>query len=207
MLDKAGRLRSSPIECYSIDERPFGISFGQWTVEWWKWLLSCPNPVNPAADTDGANSSMNQHGPVWFLAGTFGEKIVRYRKSTIPYDRSILFPVINYEVNFLEKPEINTENELVTNAVEDQNDIIKVTAQVDHQLLTVCRVQSDPKLFIVDLPPENCLGLPSTRIEIASDGYWVFLKPLSTGLHKIFFHGSCSGGVRTCTASYDLTVV
>ena len=206
-LKTSGDSEKSHLDSYSADEKPFGISFGQWTVKWWKWLLSCPNPINPAADKDGANSGLNQQGPVWFLAGTFGENVIPVRNCIIPHDRCILFPVINYEVNFLENPEINTDDELVINVVEDQNDIINLTAQVDDQLVAVHRVKSNPKVFFVDLPSENCLELPSRRIKIASDGYWVFLKPLTYGRHNIFFHGSCSGGTRTCTVYYNLTIM
>lgn len=207
MLKIVSDSEKPPLESYSAHEKPFGISFGQWTVKWWKWLLSCPSPVNPAEDKNGTNSGLNQQGPVWFLAGTFGENIIPVRDCIIPHDRCILFPVINYEVNFLENPEINTENELVIKVVEDQNDIINLKARVDDQPVDVRRVQSNPKVFFVDLPSENCLGLPSRRIKIASDGYWVFLKPLACGRHNIFFHGSCSGGIRTCTVFYNLTIM
>jgi len=195
------------VDYFSTDDQPFGITFGQWTVRWWKWLLSFPKTISPAADENGGNSCLNQQGPVWFLAGTFGESIIPYRKCVIPHDKCILFPVINYEVNLLEKPELTTDSELVINAVQDENDIVNLIAKVDEQKLPACRVQSDPKLFFVDLPPENCLDLPSTRVKIASDGYWIFLKPLFEGLHKIFFHASCSGGIRTCTTFYELTIL
>jgi hypothetical protein len=198
---------SSSIDFFSADEKPYGIAFGQWTVRWWKWLLSFPKSINPATDENGKDSSLNQCGPVWFLAGTFGENKAARRKCAIPRGKCVLFPVINYEVNFLEKPEITSDEELVKDVVDDQNDIINIVAELDDEKVLVYRVQSDPKLFHVDLPAENCLDLSVSRVKIASDGYWVFLKPLSTGVHKIFFHGSCSGGIRTCTAFYDLTIL
>ena len=198
---------NSSIDFFSNVEKPFGSTYGQWTVRWWKWLLSCPSRINPAADENGINSSLNQRGPVWFLAGTFGENVIPYRRCTIPHGKCILFPVINYEVNSLEKPEITSDEELLIKVVDDENDITNLIAEIDHQPVTISRVQSDPKLFFVDLPPENCLSLPSKPIKIASDGYWVFLKTLSSGIHKLFFHGSCSGGVRSCTTFYDLTIL
>jgi hypothetical protein len=204
-LKAATRIDNS-VNFFTTNDKPFGITFGQWTVRWWKWLLSCPKPTNPARDENGMNSSLNQHGHVWFLAGTFGEKMIPYRRCTIPHDKCILFPIINYELNFLENPEFTTENELMTNVKKDEDDITNVIAKVDAQKLRGWRVQSDPKLFYVDLPPENCLELPSGGIKIASDGYWVFLKPLRKGVHTIFFHASCSGGLRKCTAFYDLTI-
>lgn len=204
---KAANCRDNFVDFFSSHERPFGITFGQWTVSWWKWLLSCPNSINPAIDENGDNSSLNQRGPVWFLAGTFGENMIPYRRCTISHDKCVLFPVINYELNVHEKPEITTDNELLVKVVDDEDDIVNVIVEVDDQRLTASRVQSDPKLFYVDLPEDNCLNIPAIRTKIASDGYWVFLKPLTKGAHKIFFHGSCSGGRRSCTAFYNLTVL
>ena len=176
-------------------------------MRWWQWLLSCPAPVNPASDMVGTNSSLNQHGQVWFLAGTFGEHCTPQRACTIPNDKSILFPIINYELNFLEHPEFTTESELITHVKKDEDDITNIVAKIDGKKLDACRIQSDPKIFYADLPAKNCLELPSRRIKIASDGYWVFLKPLSKGVHNIFFHASCSGGSRKCTAFYNLTII
>jgi hypothetical protein len=41
----------------------------------------------------------------------------------------------------------------------------------------------------------------------ASDGYWIFLKHLSKGEHRIFFAGSCSSGIRNVRATYNVTVI
>jgi hypothetical protein len=57
---------------------PYGVSYGEWSAEWWKWLNSSPEDRNPATDTTGAFCAENQNasGPAWFLAGTFGSKEV-----------------------------------------------------------------------------------------------------------------------------------
>ena len=57
---------------FSIDSKPYGVSYLQWAAKWWQWLLSIPSDTNPAADKTGINCGINQKGPVWFLAGTFG---------------------------------------------------------------------------------------------------------------------------------------
>lgn len=194
------------IQVYSYNEAPFGLTLGQWTVEWWKWLLSCPIQANPAYDGTGINSSLNQRGPIWFLAGTFGEHEVPHRASSIPSGKGILFPIINYELNLLENPEFVTDDALIRAVKKDEDDIKNILVIVDGQSLSPLRVQTDPKLFFIHLPPDNCLHLPPKRIKFASDGYWIFLKPLRIGQHRIFFHASCSGGVRKCTVSYDITV-
>ena len=56
---------------YSINSKPFGISYGNWTTTWEQWLLSEPQVTNPATDQTGKEWP-NQKGPVWFFAGTPG---------------------------------------------------------------------------------------------------------------------------------------
>jgi len=47
---------------YSIDSKPYGISYAEWTAKWEQWLISMPQQINPAADRHiSSNSSMNPH--------------------------------------------------------------------------------------------------------------------------------------------------
>src|SRR5437879_12250395 len=93
------------VECFTPMSTPYGISYGQWTVKWWQWLLSIGRQVNPALDSTGKFARMNQtDSAVWFLAGTLGGETVK-RSCEIPSGRSILFPLLNYEMNPLENSE------------------------------------------------------------------------------------------------------
>src|SRR5262249_25393145 len=48
--------------------------------------------TNPANDETGAFAATNQKGPVWFLAGTFGDGQA-HRTVTIPAGKNIFFPI------------------------------------------------------------------------------------------------------------------
>src|SRR5690242_11681785 len=80
---------------YSPDSSPHNISFPSWTSKWQQWLMSSPQNINPAADASGKYCSINQNGPVWFLAGTLGG--AADRTCQIPYGKDILFPIIASE--------------------------------------------------------------------------------------------------------------
>src|SRR5262245_530845 len=54
------------------DSQPFGKSYRQWSAEWWQFVFSLPLSANPLFDETGEKCVVGQHGPVWFLAGTFG---------------------------------------------------------------------------------------------------------------------------------------
>jgi hypothetical protein len=187
-------------------QRPYGFSFGEWTVRWWQWAVSSPIDINPIVDETGRYANMNQSGPVWFLAGTPGENRIPIRECTVPTGKALLFPVINYEINQLEDPHLRTEEAMVKHVVDDINDIINKEAIVDGKSIPTYRVQSYPKVFSLDVCKDNWLGISPGIIKAAADGYWVFLKPLEAGKHEVYFHGSCSGGLRNSTAKYNLTV-
>jgi hypothetical protein len=60
-----------PPRIYSLDSKPYGLTYEEWAVRWWQWLLSISSEDNPAYDTTGQNSAQNQiDSRVWFLAGT-----------------------------------------------------------------------------------------------------------------------------------------
>jgi hypothetical protein len=199
--------KPNQISCFTPDDKPYGFTYGQWTAKWWEWILSIPAQINPLSDDTGRYAHVCQAGPVWFIAGTLGENKLPRRICTIPSDKSILFPVINYEANIIENPELENEHELVNHVINDMNDIVIREAIIDGIKVDVYRVRSDPAIFPVAVARDNPIGLPSRIVNIATDGHWVFLKPLQVGEHKIYFHGACSGGLRNSTAEYKLRVV
>lgn len=192
---------------YSESDRPFGLSLGQWTVRWWEWMLSEPLPTNPAADETGQHAAVNQQDPnVWFLAGTLGHEGVK-RNANIPAGKSIFFPVINVEINSVERPELHTDKELVKWVVDDQNDIVSKNVVVDGNTIPIYRVKSDPEIFPVTFPDNNAMGIPPGDVQkVAADGYWVFLRPLAPGQHHIYFKARCEAGTRNIEADYNLTI-
>ena len=199
--------KEEPFEYFTPESKPYGLSYGQWTVRWWQWLLSIPTDLSPAADETGKNAGVNQTDPnVWFLTGTFGGTAA-HRKCICTTRKSILFPVINYEMNLLEIPALRTESELKKAVIEDIDDIIKREALIDDHIIPVYRVRSDPSIFTIRLLGNNPFQVPGGGTTLAtSDGYWVFLKPLTTGEHEVSFAGSCSAGSRKVKAHYHLAL-
>ena len=200
--------RSEMVEIYTPDLKPYGLTYGQWTVKWWQWMLSIPMEINPAPDESGRNATVNQIDPhVWFLAGTLGGKAVS-RKCSIPSRMSILVPIINIEINRLEEPNFKSDDDLIRHVIKDEDDILNLEAVLDGKKIPISRVRSDPPMFPLILSKDNPFGaLGDVSTMATSDGYWVFLKPLSPGEHDLFFAGSCSLGTRNVKAAYSLTVI
>jgi len=183
-------IHSTPnLSVFSSDSKPYNFTYGEWTARWWQWGYSIPKNINPAYDNTGKNCAQGQSGPVRFLAGTYGHSVERV--CTVPAGKAILFPILNSECSFAEFPKLKTLSELRMCAKTIQDQVTTLMASVDGLpilQLQQYRIQSPP--FNFTLPHNNILGMPAnTTTQAVADGNWVFLKPLSPGVHTIVFKG------------------
>jgi hypothetical protein len=178
---------------------------------WWKWFLITPAATNPGVDESGRFADENQPSEyVWFLAGKLGSETqsIPRRSCIIPSSRSILFPVINCEVNPIECPELSTERDLMEYVRTDENKIVRKDCFLDGKRIPVQRVKSEPDVFEAQIHPENPFGgRQGGYAPVAADGYWIFLMPLPAGKHSLVFSGSCENGRLNSGAYYDLRIV
>jgi hypothetical protein len=185
---KTMRYKGDGTLLYSKDESPFGRTWEKWVESWWNWCYYDPYGENPAEDCTGELSSKGQVSKdVWYLAGTFGGKA--QRTCRVPKGMSIFFPLINDLISFHTDPHLKTESDLHAYAKADLDHTIFLAARVDGselQNLSSYRVHSS--LFQIMLPMEAGRSAP-VRTQAVSDGYWIFLKPLTPGEHKIEFMG------------------
>ncbi len=187
------------------DSQPYGLTYGEWTAKWWQWAHSIPTQNNPQLDETGefCAQAQNQTAPVWFLAGTGGGSAER--TCTIPAGKAILLPIINaaYVGTAGE-----TEEEMRTGVNEWINTVTTVEASIDGvplQDVWSYRIQSP--FFSETLPKDNILGEAEGTYRAISDGYWVFLEPLSPGQHEIRVHGvTIDPGAISPTPSFETAV-
>src|SRR5438128_11079777 len=72
---------SSIIPPNAAKSATFGKTYAEWSAAWWQWSLGISvhkppfsdNINHPLFDTTGAQCSVGQTGPVWFLGGAFSE--------------------------------------------------------------------------------------------------------------------------------------
>lgn len=191
---------------YSRDDKPFGKTWEEWTAKWWQWLLSIPKERNPGIDDTGERFNANQNDPnVVFLVGTFGG--FAERNYTISADKSVLFPIINFTTSYIEEPTLKTELELRSRAKQDIDDIVNKDVIIDDMgLENVEKYRVQSPVFDLTYPENNVLGLSTGSTRAISDGYWIFLKPLSPGVHDIYAAGSCSSGKTKIDCIWHLNV-
>jgi hypothetical protein len=208
MVDK---MTIGEISFFTADSKPYGGTYGHWTVKWWQWFLLTPKSINPAIDRTGKYAHVNQPSTyVWFLAGKVVEedRNLPSRFCRIPTGRSILFPVINCEANPLEYPELRTDQDLIERVKRDEDTIIKKECSVNGKMIPAQRVKSDPLIFELRINEDNAANVKGGGSTYASaDGYWVFLKPLPIGEYIISFEGSCEYGKLNSGANYRIEVL
>jgi hypothetical protein len=194
------------VEIYGADEHPFGKTWQEWTVQWWRWFLSIPREGHPSYDSAYKRWANNQPDPnVLFLAATTKGKIER--KIVIPSNKAILFPVINFVTSYSEDPALKTEAEMIAKAKSNIDDIVKKEAVIDGIALSLSennRVQTPP--FDFYFPTNNIYRAKEGPSRGVGDGFWIFLRPLRPGKHNIRTYGSCLSGRIEIEANIELIV-
>jgi hypothetical protein len=197
---------SSQFYIYPIDSKPYRISYSEWSIKWWQWLSSIPKENNPALDWTGDNVHVNQIYPnVLFLCQTIeGVESLPIRKSTIPINRAIFMPVINW-ISIM-NVDGDTDIELIEVARHRMDVIgtleIIINGITINKGLEKYRVQSP--FFEIDLPQNNIFGLPSGKRRCISDGYWIFFKCISQNI-MLYSYSSCSSGLTKIKVNYEFT--
>jgi hypothetical protein len=190
---------------FAPDSKPYGLTYGEWSAKWWQWALSIPKQNSPLVDITGKNCDQKQSGTVWFLAATTGG--TAERTCTIPHGKAIFFPVFNVECSFAENPDVKTDSGLSACA-KSQLDIARnVVAGIDGQNLQDLipyRVQSPP--FNVTFANNNIFGVPAGHSRSVSDGYWIMVMPLVSGVHTIHFGGMAVDFTTTSTVNFATAV-
>jgi hypothetical protein len=185
---------------FSVNDKPYGLSYAEWTAKWWKWALEIPSNLNPITDKTGANCAQNQSGPVWFLTGSNGANLIR--NCVIPSGKALLFGPFNSECSTAEDSTLKTEAQLRSCAInQDVGGLAQATVDgVALRSLDSYKVQSP--LFSFTYPKDNIFGAPPGPTQGVSDGVWVFLKPLPPGNHTIHQRGIVLANPTTGSTSF-----
>jgi hypothetical protein len=192
---------------YERHEKPFGITWEEWSIRWWKWVLSIPIEKNPGMSSyEGKFSAHQPYPEATFLIGSFEGHTER--SYCIPKDRAIFFPVVNFITSFVEEPELKTDYDLIRRANEDIESLVNVRVNIDGIPLRnfrKYRVQSP--VFTIKYRKRNVFGFPASSTRAISDGFWVFLKGLESGKHQIHVFGSCYLGSTKESTTWQLELV
>lgn len=129
---------------------------------------------------------------VWFLTGGY-QSAITTRSFIPPGNFYILAPLYSVSASQAEYPSLDSIDKLNKYCEHDMAnfDINSSVATLDGISLSSNQVKIQQP-FSVDLPRENIIGLSFPKrqskktINIVSIGYWIWLKPLPVGDHRIY---------------------
>lgn len=193
---------------FPINDTPFGLSYSDWSAKWWKWILQIPKHINPLFDLEGKNAYLNQvHDNVFFLCQTVeaSEKIP-HRTIRIPKQSAIFMPVINW-VSILH--EDGESDEELLRVARERMDVVKdLLIYINDIALTtdiLKKFRAESPFMDLFLPENNIFSYHGGKTRIISDGYWIFLKPVSDNI-RIKSRGSCSSGITKIGVHYNIEI-
>lgn len=162
------------------------LTSGDLQGRWWTWATSEPEATNPVADPDGGACAANQADDVWFLAGTFGDRVER--SCPLPAGVPVAFPLVNL---------IATEEDCAAfmSAAEG-------SAVLDGEAVEAERYPGEP--ITVTSAADNPVTAEAGTFTATGCGLWVQLPALDPGTHTLQIRGE-SGDFFT-GVDYSLAV-
>ena len=157
-----------------------GASQEEWSKRWWQWALSFEEDDSPVADPDGQRCAAGQHGPVWFLAGTYGsQRAVRHCR--VPAGKTLFFPLINF-IAFPPDDEREACASLMLRAEDLTEDPTALVLEFNGRRFKglAAHRQATRGCFLVS---------PEDDAPAAANGYYVAIGPLKPGRYTLNFGG------------------
>jgi len=200
---------------YPTTAKPFGKSYAQWSAQWWKWALALPVAGHPFSEPGfDCNSPNNgQSGPVWFLASSALQDPLVERTCTIPADAAVFLGLANAECSSLEPTfpdgtggQTSAEQRDCANFFANHIVVSSLFCTIDGQAVANLGSFRFPSLqFTFSAPTPWIFGDTGGDGTAVSDGYFVMLKPLSSGIHTLSCGGEFDFGFGVGN-TYHLTV-
>lgn len=186
---------------FSPEEKPFGLSYQDYVISWWKWLISIPKERNPDRDETGEKAADDQDPklPIFFLStGSPDHKVERI--CDVPSNKGILIPLMPVEVSDKEVKEIERLKIkppiiefMRKKAKKDQDGVIKLSLKIDdkeYQMENLRKYRiKQTDVFDVDFPKNNIYGVKEIGpAKAVADGYYVICEALEKGKHTISWY-------------------
>lgn len=224
----AGRASADVPVVLPLDQPHFGKTYGEWAAAWWQWAFKYPDNINPLFDETGRRAQLGNQGQVFFLGGVFNFTGTATRTIKIPANKTLFFPVLNYEAdNFFNNPAFDPPKDVAglrafAKSIQDSAFDLGVTLD-GNSVSNVASYRVQSPVFGIHLPQNNIQQLsgypipswftpkpgvyppPGEYAPIVDDGYYIMLAPLSPGQHVLNFKGSVPG--FTLNITYNITVV
>ena len=158
-------------------------------ARWVQWVAAAGPLKNPVADETGEHAAVNQPDDIWFLAGSYGERLER--RCVVPAGRDLFLPAFNMWHAGADGPPPVMER-------------ASGTVVVDGQLLEP-DVIATPVPFTVAGARLNGVTRSKRAIPTTVWGLWKLIPALPPGQHQLRATGGDGYGFSV-DVTYRLTV-
>jgi hypothetical protein len=199
-----------------MPEPVFGLTYGELNMKWWNRVFSLPPDLNPLLDPDGSRCHIAQAGPVYYLHGSWlPTPVTRY--CSVGCDKAIFIPLCNTHND--DSPAMDENGDIMLSfkkkvLVDDlkdfnddwcvQNEDLEII--IDDVSLTDLKCGPAPQywydFFVPEINVYQYFGQPveAGLYKGNSDGRVIVLRPLSPGIHSVYF----SAGFYNVTYTLDV---
>jgi len=187
------------------NSRVQGLTYGEWSVKWWQYVLSVPASENPLIGATGPGCGIQRIGNVALVVAdpTMGEAIA----CEVPAGTMLFLDILSAECSTVEEDPFYGEDEEEMRACAEAFKLSKLQASIDgiaiHHLTEY--IHTSP-LFDFTVPEDNILGVEAGSGQSVSNGAHLLLAPLAPGEHTIHLHGEYSKLEFAADLVFDFTV-
>jgi hypothetical protein len=168
---------------FSKYSSPYGTTYGQWLNRWWTWNQGIAKSEHPRENYSPEKCTINQSGPVWFLADILSG--TEERTCTIPAGRAILVPLLTgeYHNDATVSSPLNKEQMRAEAMAGDEYGVISASLDgVEIHNVEQYRTQSFSNITVRE---NNIFDNQAGTFPSYVDGFFVFLEPLPPGKHDL----------------------
>jgi hypothetical protein len=165
-------------------ERVDGQRVDAYPALWWQWVNHKRWGAQAYQDPTGAQCALNQHGAVWFLAGTDGTDAIT-RECHVPGGKFVFLPLIT----MLNTADTGSSHDcaLAKEAAAANNaHVVATEVLVDGQAVDIAGLRMASACF--DAYAEADYKSAPRNTVSATDGYWLMLAPFADGAHTLRVH-------------------
>jgi hypothetical protein len=183
----------------SPEKDPYGLSYEDHIMSFWRWIISLPKENNPWEDTKGdiCTCAQGSVSPVFYLSGNGGGS--SKRKNDVPLGKGLLIPLMVVEVSEKDFDDKTPQKEKLRQiANNDQKSVTELYLKIDDRVYDpndLRKYRRSTGAFSVTFPDNGIFGATSGIVKAVADGYYIITTPLPKGTHTVHYRSSleCKG--------------
>ncbi len=188
------------------NSRVQGMTYGEWSVEWWQYVFSLPMDQNPLVGATGAVCAFELNGNVAVVVvdPSSPDPI----ECEVPAGTMLFLDILSAECSTLEAPPFYGGNEDELRACAQGFVLHDLEATIDGVAIQNIEayIHTSP-LFEFTLPADNILEVEAGLTgQSVSNGAHLMLAPLTPGEHTIRFQASYPDLEFSVDTNYHITV-